>query len=595
MGLSFGNLLGLWALLGIPAVLLIHFLQKERREVVTSTLFLLEDQQRESKSGIRLERLRNSLPLWLQILAVLLLTWILAEPRWLRPDSFQRVVLVLDSSASMSAFRAEAIAQVKEEARKLSTISARTDWILTETDLRRGTLYSGDDLSAFHAALETWQPLSASHSAQPALERGRGLLRQQGDIFFITSHPSAENPPGVTTISVGHPIPNCGFIGLRIEKRPEGTVWKALARNYSDQPQTRQWETIFENHCSPPRELSFEPGQTLSLSGHFPPGAETGYLKLSDDAFTLDDWMPLARPQPKPLAILVEDHPALGAFAEPFLTSLPAWTAPSADKPEDLRLASRLPSQTHPARPGIYFLIESDPPSQRLAGSLVAENHRLMRELNWQGLLIQATAPATQEEGDQVLLWQGDRPLIVLRNSGRDAQLLCNFDLRYSNAARLPAFVILLHRFIDEVREAQPTFSRRNLQTAQLISTGANPLGSAVTVHFQNAAGEETEQQLEAFRAVRLNAPDTPGFWKISQGEQPLLQAAVHFADSREADFRAAASSRQGTDLAPVRQAENFSADFLTPVWLLLLGSILLFNWRLTGVVRRKSPARAKT
>ena len=47
------NPLGLLALLGIPAVLAIHFLQRKAVELPVSTLFLLERTQREAASGRR--------------------------------------------------------------------------------------------------------------------------------------------------------------------------------------------------------------------------------------------------------------------------------------------------------------------------------------------------------------------------------------------------------------------------------------------------------------------------------------------------------------------------------------------------------------
>ena len=78
MGLTLGNPLGLLALLGLPAVLAVHFLQRRARREVVSTLFLLTPLHRESESGRRWERLRTSWPLWLQLLAVLVLAWLMA-------------------------------------------------------------------------------------------------------------------------------------------------------------------------------------------------------------------------------------------------------------------------------------------------------------------------------------------------------------------------------------------------------------------------------------------------------------------------------------------------------------------------------------
>ena len=86
-------------------MLLIHFLQRKAKVVPVSTLFLLEKTMRESMSGRRFDRLMNSIPLWMQLLAVLLLTWLLVEPRYAKPRSVQRIAVVLDSSASMEPFR----------------------------------------------------------------------------------------------------------------------------------------------------------------------------------------------------------------------------------------------------------------------------------------------------------------------------------------------------------------------------------------------------------------------------------------------------------------------------------------------------------
>ncbi len=66
MSLSFLNPAALWALLGLPVVLAIHFLQRRSRRQTITTLFLLQQMHRESETGNRFERLRSSIPLWLQ-------------------------------------------------------------------------------------------------------------------------------------------------------------------------------------------------------------------------------------------------------------------------------------------------------------------------------------------------------------------------------------------------------------------------------------------------------------------------------------------------------------------------------------------------
>ena len=81
---TFSNIAGFWALLGVPVILSIHFLQQRSRTEIVSTLFLLETLAPESRGGRVWSRLRSSRSLLLQLLAVLLAAWVLAGPRWLR-------------------------------------------------------------------------------------------------------------------------------------------------------------------------------------------------------------------------------------------------------------------------------------------------------------------------------------------------------------------------------------------------------------------------------------------------------------------------------------------------------------------------------
>ena len=145
---------GFWGLRGIPVVLFIHILQRESKRVIVSTLFLLEPLAPISAQGRRMDRLRNSVPLWLQLLGVLLLTWLLIQPRWLRKESTQSVIILLDSSFSMTAFRDEAESALLARLAPLARAAAHTEWVLMETDPARSTLYSGGDLEELKKALK---------------------------------------------------------------------------------------------------------------------------------------------------------------------------------------------------------------------------------------------------------------------------------------------------------------------------------------------------------------------------------------------------------------------------------------------------------
>ena len=562
MNLTFANLAGFWALLGIPVVLAIHFLQRESRRVITSTLFLFDQLAPVSAQGRRFERLRHSLPLWLQIAAVLLLTWLLVGPRWVRPESTQRIVLVLDSSVSMLAFRADALRTLQTRLPRLARAAGTTEWRVLETDTTRPNLYAGRDVNAALAALARWQPRLGTHDFAPALRTAQSLARNTGLAVFVTDRPT-DLPDGVALLAVGHPLDNCGFAGLSVED----AAWHALVRNYATTPQTRTWHLEAAGAATAPQTLTLEPGQTRTLSGPLPTARDRCELVLSGDDFPLDDRLPIVRPQPKPLTVAAQPGTPLEAFLTRFAASIPD-AAPSADHP-DLRLAVNDPAAPAPA---LVFSTQDAPAAGFLTGDLVAENNPLTANLTWNGLLVRDTLSLPPQPGDETLLWQGERPLIFLRGNGPRRSLFVNFDLHQSNADRLPAFIVLLNRFVEAIRTDKIAPVRLNVETDERLTVAHDSDRGPLV----NSGGDSPSR-----------APVQPGFFTITQNAVPLLTGAASFADPREADFRDAVTqdTLQGK-FAPLAERTH-RADFLAPVWTLLLGVACLWNWLATGTAPR--------
>ncbi|MEF2891403.1 MAG: BatA domain-containing protein, partial [Akkermansia sp.] len=142
------NTAGLWALLGIPLILAIHFLQHRTRVRLTATMFLLESLAPEAATGRNWDRLRSSRALWLQLLAVLLLAWVLAAPCWVRQDAEQTVVFIMDDSANMYPFREEAVQAVAEDMENIGKQGIPTTWVLMGSRPARLPFYRGNNRNA---------------------------------------------------------------------------------------------------------------------------------------------------------------------------------------------------------------------------------------------------------------------------------------------------------------------------------------------------------------------------------------------------------------------------------------------------------------
>ncbi len=603
MRLILANPVGLWALMAIPLVLLIHFLQEQSRRVRCSTLFLLDRVKPESVGGARLERLRNSVPLWLQLLAVTIIAWLLAEPRWIRQDSRQTVVVVLDSSVSMSAFKMETRSMLQDKLAHWSGAAAHTDWHLLESGPRKPRLYSGTEIGELLKAFDKWEPTQGAHAPDAALLTGRGLVRSNAGVVIFVTDRKTEVSADVALMSAGELIENVGFaggeasVGRSLRERNQvsqadgsrsapTTFWSALVKNYGRETQEREWWMEEEGKRqevegkSGRHKFTIEPGQTVALEGELPSDVERMTLVLGADKFEWDDRLPLQKPKHRIVHAAVRLPGASGDLMKKIFAAL-----------DGVELGSLTPD----------LVIDelgnaSDSDAVQLGGSLgengaldpawvAAEDHRLTRDLAWSGLLSGRPLELTMGDGDVPLLWKGNRALALLRPGvtadGKQIQrLILNWDLAQSNAARVPALPVMLQRFAEMVRERKAEPWAGNFEAAQEIKAGGKRQEAKVELRVNGATA-----------SFDGRAPERPGFFEVLVGGKTWISGAAHFADIREADFRDAESldtSEQRRMETALKQSE---ADPWTPLWVMLLAGCFIGAWAWRGTRRSKSVA----
>ena len=565
--MNFANPAAAWALLAVPAVLAIHLLQRRPREQTVSTLFLWEAAAARSLGGRRLDRLRRSASLWLQLLAAGLLAFLLMGPRRLSEDSVQKVAVVLDSTASMSAFRARAEAALVRRARALEGRAGRTEWVLLESTLRQPALYAGSDTGALLGALTSWDPRLPGHDLAPALDTARGLVGDSGLVVLLTDH-AASVPVGVERLAVGQPIDNVGFAGARVEG---AATWRAVVQNHGREPASRRWGIAEAGGRKVLGELSLGPGEMRSLSGPFPPGRDTVELVLDPDAFPLDDRLPLLKPRPKELRVAVDASAATLPFVPRFLSTLDAVLVSTAAPPDLTIVASAAGQRPRTRGPAIVFL-QGQAEARLLPPTATSGSHALLDDLDFSGLLARETAGFAPAPGDLVLLWAGPRPLVVLGPGEGGPQLVVNFALSASTAPRVPAFPLMLHRFVEGVRDTVVGRESQNVETGQELRIALDPGKSGATL--DSGEGKRASGPV-------LRAPLGPGFFRVSQGDEERLAAAAYFADAVEADLKTASTLDEGRDADRAAATRNSHDHPLVPFATLLAGALLATDWAL--------------
>ena len=577
--LVFANPWGALALLGIPAVIAIHCLQQKSRRLSVSTLFLLERLVPDSRTGRRLTWLRGSLAFWLQIVSVLVVTWILIDPRWLQANAVQRVVIVLDSSISMRAFTGDIVSRTFAPLRAVAGLAPRTYWTVLETDPVQPTLYEGPDLAAIQGRLRTWSPSLPANDPTHALALARALAPHDALVLFVTDRPH-EVPSGVDVIGIGEPIENCGLVGLRLDGTGDDLEWQVLAQNYGARPAHRSWWIEFAGKKTEPAAIDLEPGHPQILHGRFPPNMDQITVCLEPDRFTIDDRMPIVRPKPKALNVAVNGDDATKDVFDRLMRTLPSLSIAGPGHAADLAFNTLGPHPPYPNTDASSLILFDNPSDSRgfLGEPFVVEQDALNQDLNWQGLIVQGGAMPPRDPNRRVLVWKGDTPVIYIQPTGNHEQLIFNFNFPTSNAARLPAFVLLVERFADSLRLRKQEPEMINAELTQPLSVAANATGPAIELH--DASGLESTSAATAVVPVR--APSLPGFFTITQGKETIVTGAAGFADARESDFSRAATF----DSIHSRHARllemHTRADVFTSLWLALIGLILLLYWAVT-------------
>ena len=587
MSFFFANPWGLLALVAIPAIVAIHFLQEQSHRVRASTLFLLEHARPTSEQGFRIERFHNSLPFWMQLLAASALAWLLAEPRWVGAEPRQTVAVVLDSSASMQAFRQATLDALAKRLRGWEASASRTDWHLLETGPRRPPLYAGPSLAKLRAAAEDrWQPTLGSHSFTDALAAARALVPAGGGgVLLVTDRP-ADLPADVAVLSVAAAIDNVGFSGGRVETTASRPAWRVLITNHSSSAQTRELSMRAAGSegradgppLAPPQPIELAAGQSRSFTAEWPAdGPERIVRTLNADRFSLDDTLPLVAPVLRQVRLANRLQGPAGELLAKMLSAADGVEQVDETGEADL-VVDRLGSE--PDADAVLVAVgtattdaDDDDPSEtpRLDPAWVAaEDHPLVRDLGWGSLL---SGPAGDEPltlSDTPLLWKDGQPLAFLRSTPRaDGQwldtLVLNWDLGGSTASRTAAVVVLLARFVERVREGIPRSWAANVETGQAI-----PL----------PGGRQTR------------APETPGFFTVpitspsslvaasgSDEPRPLLSGAAQFADARECDFRDCTPLDTLESIQMERIVKRSVADPWAPLWIAAAATALLISW----------------
>jgi hypothetical protein len=486
----------------------------------------------------------------------------------------------------MVAFLPELHSALEQQIEKYQTFASQHEWILIESDLQRPTLYSGTDSEQLMKIVRSWTPGQGVHQPFAALEVGRELAGRHGIVLYLSDH-LGKLPEGVDLLAVGRKLENVGFAGLVVDTADGRVHWKVVVKNYGESSQKREWWVEAGGKSLPAEVLELPAKRATVLKGEIPEGVDRIALRLSRDTFELDNIVPILFPQEKSLRVRVDvaNNRAAGLFGRA-VGSSPIAEEVGPDEISDLVVLEG--GDGSKSLPSVVFgAMQAVPSSGKRRAVPVAENHSILRDLNWKGLLAVISPVPVRSDIYEPLVWQGEVPLISLRE-GSVPSLVFHFHPNQSNALKNPSFALLLNRFFHLVHRrvplTDPTIIRRNLEFRQKTilpfavgSSGLSLHQGAVSMPLSSLPGAHT---------MELSSPAMPGFFSVQQGEKLLFEGAVRFADVLEADFSLARSVLREESHDQDILVRNSYRDPLEGIWMLLLAllSLLTWGWRAGGI-----------
>jgi Mg-chelatase subunit ChlD len=599
--LTFANPAGLWlALLAVP-VLALHVLRPRRDEVEVSSVFLWRDVEAPVSAARPWQRLRPSLLLLLQLLAVVGLALAVARPvRLTDAPVADHTVFIVDASASMAANDGDPdrLATALAEARRLrAEIPDGGVASIVVADARpRVVLTASPDRGAFDSALDPIRPASGAADFPGAFVLAESLETPDDSIAFVflsdgglTDAEQALLPPGTVYQPVGEQSTNRAITRLTVEPASAGLRAFVTVANTGGPEATQTLRLDVDGRTAATQEVTVAGGASVDVQADLPPGERVQAFLEGEDLLDVDDRAYAVAPSRRDLDVLVAgpEDPLLDAL----LAAIPGVTVtrpePGIPTPDaDLAIYNQVDV---PADPQVPFWAIAPPggaPGVTVAGTvetpaatLVRTDDPLLSGIDVSGVAIR-TAQRLEAPTSEALVAAEGTPLLARGASGDLPFLYLGFPLAESNLPLQVAFPLLGDRIVSELGgSALPP---------QTVAAGdALPVDAARDAVITAPGG----RTIEVPAGAAAPHADRVGFWTVAAAGRAERAVAVNPALS-ESDLTPAPSllvserTRLETE-APPRGHRPVLAWVVIPLLAVLAAEWLLARRR-SGVSRRQ-------
>jgi Ca-activated chloride channel family protein len=582
--LTFLSPAGLFLLLGVPLLILLHLFRQERRRKEISSIFLWKEIQDQQSRRMRPHLLRN-INLILQILAVIAAALALSRPVTQRAAtvSSEELIVLVDTSASMLA-REDGVQRIE-----LATNRAREIIGRTRRDTRVMLVSAGPDpvvLQSYttdrNLLYETMRGITATEG-KGEIESALALARSvafgaSSQIVLVTDGafllPRDLVPPSNLEISlVGSARPNRGITAFELRSRPDGSAIEAYVEvaNFADVESSALLELGVDSEIITQEEFDLGPGERSAMSLAIARRSGAVFharLVGNDDDFPQDDeaFAVTAGSRPVRIQLVTEGN----LFLESFLSVYPnieLVIRPVVDRnsPFDVLFLDNVPA---PARlegnvvalgtflpDGPFTPEERVEPTQAVA---TQPDHPILREVHLEEARIRSAYVGALSPRATIVASSGSAPLIYVLRDTNLTLVGFTFAISDSDLPLRSGFPVLMHNIIEWMAPVAPGgeagYNRVGLPIDLYV-----PVGEAVTVTRPDGTSITATPRSSPYR---FNEATGSGIYTV-EGESFSDRFAVSLASIEESNLtpRLQLGTEDSAQIAGDAQSTG------TPIW----------------------------
>eukprot|EP00913_Durusdinium_trenchii_P028484 g26712.t1 len=606
----FANPWGLLGLLSLPAIVAVHLFQRRFPPLRVSGLHLWGIEEEIRQAGRKRERLPITLSLILELLAALILTLALSQPRLGAAGMTTHLVVVLDDSASMQSvdtddvsFRDTAIEHLKQRFQSLEPGSVVT-LILTG---RRPVMLAGPAVpwETAREKLAQWKPSAPRHDFHSAWDLAAQFAGESGQLLFLTDQVPDEAvpvPKAMEVVSLGRSSENIAFTAARWTVKPvenpnnggvigyRGEIFLRVNNFGTSSASVAVTATTPDKQNVFDRNLTIAAGGAESVTAIVPGGVGEIQVQIvaQPDALKLDSRLTLVEPAVKTVNVAVTLPPKSAAYRQidRVLRILPHIRRVA---PEAAQLLIGPAGTLPPSREDLWWLgigpIVNTPKAKKAAVTpsethpfVIEKRHPLMDDITLDGVKWGGVQP--MKFSGTPLVSAGPHTLIARLKGTQTVAYVMNIDLERTTITDTADWPILLQNLIDLHREALPGLNRWNFRRDEEIRFRPPKKPDGDDIELTLVHNDET-QPVPTGRVIHLPSLLNTGVYELRGEEKTIGRFAVNFLDQKESNLTSlSAGNRPPTTEAP---ADGFLLDE-PHSWLILAGigvivALLLLNW----------------